>query len=170
VRVTRRFNYDGELKVQLMLPKAPRAWRRRRPPSGRQNERSWSCAPPPARRGPRNNLVVRVVATFKGMPVPHEGRSMSRFGKRPHPERAETRRRQRGERFEYQGKTQRGPFPACSLPFSDLSSPCLGSGVRTWRQAIMRRYRGGRRSRLDWDERGRRSGRKNGRPGQDHPS
>jgi len=56
VRVTRRFNYDGELKVQLMLPRAPRAWRRGgHHPAGQNETKLVVRAPAGTPAGPRNN-------------------------------------------------------------------------------------------------------------------
>jgi hypothetical protein len=76
VRVTRRFNFDGELKVSLVLPKGVKGVEAADVviPAGQNEGKLVVRAPVGTAPGFRGNLIVRVVATFRGTPVPHEAR------------------------------------------------------------------------------------------------
>jgi hypothetical protein len=77
VRVQRRFNFDGEFKVQLELPKGAAGVEAAEVviPAGQNEAKLVLKAPADAKPGGRNNLVVKATALFNGKtPTVHEAK------------------------------------------------------------------------------------------------
>jgi hypothetical protein len=74
VRLTRRFGYEGDFKVQLVAAPANKGVEAAEVvvPAGKDEARLVLRAPAGTAPGNRGNLTVRAVAQFRGMPINHE--------------------------------------------------------------------------------------------------
>jgi hypothetical protein len=74
VRLNRQFKYDGEFKVQLVLPAGVTGVEAAEVtvPSGGDEAKFVLKVPPTAAPGSRGNIVVKATAIYRGKPIVHE--------------------------------------------------------------------------------------------------